>query len=47
MEIDDFSLEHNCKYIKDTYFCEGAVLRKADKDSCIQALYRSNMPKVG
>ena len=31
MEIDDFSLEHNCKFIKDTYFCEGAVLKKANK----------------
>ena len=47
MEIDDFSLEHKCKFIKDTYFCEGAVLRKANKDSCLKALYRSNMPKIG
>ena len=47
METDDFNLEHSCKFIKDTYFCEGAVLRKANKDSCLQALYRSNMTKVG
>ena len=47
MEIDDFGLEHKCKFIKDTYFCEGAVLKKTNKDSCLKALYRSNLPKIG
>ena len=46
MEIDDFSLEHKCKLIKDTYICYGAVLKKANKNSCLKELYRSNMPKI-
>ena len=38
MEIDESDLNHECKYIKDKYFCSGAILKKGTDISCLHAL---------
>ena len=47
MEISEFELQHRCKHIKDTFFCEGAILKKDSHNSCLQALYKNEPTKIG
>lgn len=47
MEFDESDLNHDCKYIKDTYFCNGAILKKGTENSCLHALYKNELSKIG
>ena len=46
-ELSETELNHVCKYIKSTYYCEeNAILKKATKPSCLQALYRNEISNI-
>ena len=47
VEIHNTGLEHDCKYIKDTFFCKGNVLKKGNHNSCLHALYKNEISKIG
>ena len=47
IEIQEDELEHKCTYIKDTFFCNGAILKKGYHNSCLHALYKNELSKIG
>ena len=46
-EIQNSELVHDCKYIKDTFFCKGNVLKKGSHNSYLHALYKNEMDNIG
>ena len=47
IELRDFDLEHQCMFIKDTFFCKGTVLKKGSTNSCLHALYKNELDRIG
>ena len=47
IELTNYDLQHNCKRLKEKYFCEQkAVLKRPQQKTCLTSLFRQNNDEI-